>query len=333
MKNFNLIKQSSGITAATIFLLIIVLSIRFFALNIPAAADISAADMPLGMLLDSVSLPNGAMFALAILFALTNATLLDSIIVRHSLCPHRTFLPMALYFIAAYAIAFPAHPLSFSVFQLALILTTMHAINAFRRSYQFQNIFLSAFFLGLIPLLFSQAAILVILLPVSLFLYHRTLREAVAALAGLLIPWLLCSTAWWMAGCDWGYCFASLGLQLSNTTSSSILDFISTQPLLIKVFAGLYTVTGIASVIIILRNFNPSKSRTQKIHTHFLWMALLGVAPMFIAGGTTVGYGTLAVAGTVIITSFFTRYKSWLPLLAYVSMVVLAVMSNLPAFA
>lgn len=240
---------------------------------------------------------------------------------------------MALYFITAYAIAFPSHPISFSVFQLALILATLHAINAFRRSYQFQNIFLSAFFIGLMPLIFSRAIVLVLLLPVTLFLYHRTLREAVSALAGLLTPWLLCSAAWWIAGCEWLYCFTNLGLQLNTTTSQTILGLLTTQPLSIKIFAGLYAVLGIASVIIILRSFTPAKNRVQRIYTHFLWMTLLGMVLMFFAGAEMVGYGTLAVAGTVIITSFFIRYKGWLPLLAYVSIAALAILSNLPAFA
>ena len=333
MKKFNLIKQSGGITLATVIILILSLAARVFLYQLPASVS-CPADMPLGNLLDSFAVSPTGTFALNIILTLINAIILDSIIVRYSICTVRTFLPISLYFIFTYTILSADNPLSFALFQLALILASLHAIDAFRRSYQFQNVFISAFFLGLLPLIFSSAIFLLLLLPTTLFLYHRTVREAAVALAGVLTPWLLCASIWWVAGYEWNYCFVCLGRQLYDSFApSASFKLIAALPLTTKILAALFVLLYIISIFIILRNFNESKSRLKKTQTHFLWITLFGLLPLLFAPGIIVTNCTLAVSGTVIITAFFSRHKGLVPLLVFSVLVLLALAVNLPLLA
>lgn len=323
MKNYSIIKQPVSIIIATLLLVIVPSAIGLLA---EYASLPSPADMPLGILLDSLQMRP----VTALLFASINAVLINSIIVRYSLAKAKTFLPLTLYFISACPMMLSSlHP-SIAIFQFILILSTYCAINSFRRSYQFQNVFIAAFYLGILPLLFSDAIFLLPLLPVTLSIYHRTLREAVTSLFGLLTPWVLASTAWWIAGFGFDYTFSCLAQQLHlipNPAATTVL--ISQMPLPNMIFSALFVSICIFATFVIIKNFNTSHNRYQKILAHFLWMSLFAAATLLSGHGIMVTTSVLTISGTVFMTYFFSVFRGWIPLLLYIVLTAMSVWTSI----
>ena len=186
MNRPDVIRQPLGVVAATFVIMMACVVIRVTTAPYPAETDL-AADMPLGRAIDSLFPTGAAACTVGLVAAILNATLLAGMIVRYSVSAVRTYLPMAVYAMTAYGICFPAGSVSATLVPLLLILGSTQMIAAFKRSYQFEHVFKSAFCIGLLPMLYAPALPLVLIVPVTLVLYRRTLREAVVAAAGLLL--------------------------------------------------------------------------------------------------------------------------------------------------
>lgn len=203
MNRPDVIRQPLGVVAATFVIMMACVVIRVTTAPYPAETDL-AADMPLGRAIDSLFPTGAAACTVGLVAAILNATLLAGMIVRYSVSAVRTYLPMAVYAMTAYGICFPAGSVSATLVPLLLILGSTQMIAAFKRSYQFEHVFKSAFCIGLLPMLYAPALPLVLIVPVTLVLYRRTLREAVVAAAGLLLPFFICSVVWWGLGDSFG---------------------------------------------------------------------------------------------------------------------------------
>ena len=174
MNRPDVIRQPLGVVAATFVIMMACVVIRVTTAPYPAETDL-AADMPLGRAIDSLFPTGAAACTVGLVAAILNATLLAGMIVRYSVSAVRTYLPMA-YAMTAYGICFPAGSVSATLVPLLLILGSTQMIAAFKRSYQFEHVFKSAFCIGLLPMLYAPALPLVLIVPVTLVLYRRTLR-------------------------------------------------------------------------------------------------------------------------------------------------------------
>ena len=225
MNRPDVIRQPLGVVAATFVIMMACVVIRVTTAPYPAETDL-AADMPLGRAIDSLFPTGAAACTVGLVAAILNATLLAGMIVRYSVSAVRTYLPMAVYAMTAYGICFPAGSVSATLVPLLLILGSTQMIAAFKRSYQFEHVFKSAFCIGLLPMLYAPALPLVLIVPVTLVLYRRTLREAVVAAAGLLLPFFICSVVWWGLGDSFGLMGHEL---LAGTTLGEDTDRKSTR--------------------------------------------------------------------------------------------------------
>ncbi|MCM1300610.1 MAG: hypothetical protein NC250_05300 [Alistipes senegalensis] len=110
-------------------------------------------------------------------------------------------LTIPLFGIFACALAGGEASLMFFVTALLLASGVRLYCAAFRNGYSFDRMFRASFCLGLLVLIRPAALPLLLLLPFSILLFQRTLRESVVALAGLLLaPALLCYVNWAMGG-------------------------------------------------------------------------------------------------------------------------------------
>lgn len=83
---------------------------------------------------------------------------------------------------------------------MLLALAVKNYARSYCNGYGFDALFRASLYLGMLPLIVPAALPLVLLLPLAIVLFHRTLRETVVALAGLLLPILLFCYLNWGAG-------------------------------------------------------------------------------------------------------------------------------------
>ena len=314
MNRPDVIRQPLGVVAATFVIMMACVVIRVTTAPYPAETDL-AADMPLGRAIDSLFPTGAAACTVGLVAAILNATLLAGMIVRYS--------------VSAVRICFPAGSVSATLVPLLLILGSTQMIAAFKRSYQFEHVFKSAFCIGLLPMLYAPALPLVLIVPVTLVLYRRTLREAVVAAAGLLLPFFICSVVWWGLGDSFGLMGHELlaGTTLGEDTALPAL--FGEKGVWSKVYIGLFAALTLCSAIIILRTLPSLRTRAKKIHIHFLWLLLLCLISLLLPGSTIASLGVLAVPCCVTVSAFFIRYRGWLPLAIYTVLTALMLYINL----
>ena len=326
MKKPNIARQPLGLVVATFLVVMILFSARSFLA--PYEIELLAGpDMPLGHILDEI-IPQGIIhYFIGFIMAFINAMLLSRIIIRYSISPIRTYIPIVMYSIFAYGIYIPANSLCVPAATTLLLLSSSEIIAAFRRSYQFGAVFKSGFFLGIIPLIFSPATILIIMLPVTLILYRRTLREIITGITGLILPFALCSSIWWLTGTHWSYISDALFEGLSNGYSLSHNFPVegTAEGMYIILLVGIIILSIICTAI----RFREMRSRVRKIHIHFLWLLAACTAVCLLFYDNISFLSFLAVPAAFISSAFLTRYKGWLTLSLYITMILIAVAINI----
>lgn len=131
---------------------------------------------------------------------------------RHNLYKVGTCLAIPLYAVIACGTALDGNYLQTFAASALMALSTKNFARSFCNGYGFDRIFRASLYLGLLLLTAPAALPLVLLLPLALLLFRRTVREAVVALFGLLLPLLV------YAYIDWG---------LGGTFTAPLLRFLS----------------------------------------------------------------------------------------------------------
>ena len=121
------------------------------------------------------------------------------ITIRYNLYTVGTCLPIPLYAIVACGIATGGNYLAGFAASMLLALATKNYCRAFCNGYGFDAIFRASLYLGLMPLVYAPGLPMLLLLPLAVLLFRRTLREVAVATAGLLLPvFTACYVSWGM---------------------------------------------------------------------------------------------------------------------------------------
>lgn len=120
--------------------------------------------------------------------------------VRYNLYSAATCLAIPLHGIYSCGIALHGQLLVGAVAVTLLTLAAKYFARAFCNGYGFDAVFRASFCTGLLPLLLPAAWPLLLLTPLALVLFRRTVREAVVAASGLLLPFLVFCYIGWGAG-------------------------------------------------------------------------------------------------------------------------------------
>lgn len=324
------IRQPLGITVATFAAIMALVMVRSITVPYPAETALTA-DMPLGALIDSLFHNTVVANAAGAALALLNAILLSGIIVRYSVSPVRTYLPITLYAMTAFGLCVPFGSVSAMLATLLLLVSTNRMIDSFKRSYQFGNVFKSAFFVGMIPMLYAPATLLLPIIPITLVLYRRTLRETITALTGAVLPTIICSVFWWMAGRPWSHICTCLWEGMTTSTLPSLATFAADAPLGLKIYSALCALLTIASIATIIARITTIRTRAKKIYLHFIWLAALCAAMLMLPGSDIAAIAITAVPLSALISAFFTNYRGWLSFAVYlVILSALTVINLLP---
>ena len=98
--------------------------------------------------------------------------------VRAELYATRCFLAMPLFGVVSCGVLLSSDYLTQSLTLLLLALASRNYYNSFHRHYCFDRMFRGSLYVGLIPLLYAPGAGLLLLIPLVVLLFRRTLRES-----------------------------------------------------------------------------------------------------------------------------------------------------------
>jgi hypothetical protein len=205
--------------------------------------------MPLAAILTRFSFPGGGWFAAALGALSVGWTMLVVVQLGIKYAPpgSRNFLPPQIFLAAAGGLALAGDALASLTAALLLALSLRRLASSFHKGYSFPELFHGGFYLGLIPLLYAPAALAVPVIAASaVFLYRRSLREAVVCLAGVLFPVPAAGFVHWALGGEGGYIYAELWRCTLEAPSRPGFEGV---PTLALVAAALLTVPALVATI------------------------------------------------------------------------------------
>lgn len=331
MRGPDVIKLPLGVAIGTFALLIG--GVVWRAVTVPYGVEAGAIpDMPLGQWIDGLFVPVAAGIMVWIVAACVGAVMLASAVVRYGVSPVRTYLPIVMYGVTVCTPYFPLTTASGALLQLLLVSASVRMVDAFKRSYQFENVFKAAFYIGIMPMLYSQAICIVPVILVALVVYGRTLREAAVALVGVLTPFVLCSVVWWWLGEPLAYtvgCMADAFGTFAETPAWTMVD----APLWIQIYTGLLGLSLLFALFLLTGSLASLRTRARQVYIYCIWLILFTAIPV-VMGECSVFMPLLGIPLCVIVSSTFMHGRGWLYAAVYILLVVAAFAVNiLPVFA
>ena len=207
--------------------------------------------------------------AFLILFA---GTSLGRLSLRYNLYSVGTCLAIPLYGIFITGLASSSLFLAPITAATLLTLCVKNFARAFCNGYAFDALFRASFYLGILPLVTPASLPLILILPLAIVLFHRTFREVVVALAGLLLPILTFCYVNWGAGGDFS---APLTLAAEAFTNGSPFGAVCTipQPNLV-ILAGTILI-DLTAIIYFLTDSYAAGNKPRAIFIFLIGLSLL----------------------------------------------------------
>lgn len=185
--------------------------------------------------------------ATAVLIVAWTLLLVVQMTVKYSPAGIRNYLPAQIFLVAAAGIVASDEPLAALTAAWLLTLAMRRSAFSFHKGYAFSELFHTGFYLGLIPLLYAPAAVIVLPAAIAaLSIYRRSGREAVVCLAGLLLPVPVAGFIHWAAGASGDFIYRELwrcAVEPRTPWREMPLGMVAVAvPVLILAFTGMFWV-------------------------------------------------------------------------------------------
>lgn len=203
-----------------------------------------------------------------------------------------------------------------------LALATKNYARSFRNGFGFDAIFRASLYLGLLPLVAPAALPLLLLLPLAVQLFRRTLRELAVALAGVMLPLFILCYVNWGAGGD----FTAPALLLGQLFCCGPFPVLGTLlPLPKLLFAGAAAVLGLLASLFVFAD-------RYAVGTKPRFVLLLACIMLVLTGGSLCGPAAtaetatlLAVPVTLLLPFLFVRIHRSIAAPLYAALLAVAV--------
>lgn len=229
--------------------------------------------------------------------------------VRYNLYSVNTCIAIPFYGVIACGVAAGHVDLLACVCSLLLAFSLSNFCRAFTPNYAFNIIFRASLYLSLAIILVPQTAPLLLLLPLAIIHFHRTVRETIVACAGLLFaPLTLCYVYWGM-----GYPFLAplqaLGGQIID--NGAFFTLFGQFALSSRLLIGILLLCLIIGVGFLLSSRLAVNSKPRVILYYNLEVLLLTVSVLCLPGASFPLFALAAVPGAVLLPVFFVcAYRS-----------------------
>lgn len=224
--------------------------------------------------------------------------------VRAELYAARCFLAMPIFGIAGCGIVLSDDFLTQSLTLLLIVLASRNFYNSFHRHYCFDRMFRGALYVGAIPLVYAPGTPLLLLVPIVVLLFRRTLREAVVALTGMLLPlFFTCFIRWAVGGT-----FDEPVRQIFDAmTLPSGYRFFGGSTLFSFIACGLILFLTICAAASFLFDMYALRTKPRNILFYNFYMLCIVIGIYFVPGSTSVSPTLAAPAAAILVPVALTK--------------------------
>lgn len=269
----------------------------------------------------SMAHPSWSAFLTLLAFLFSGVTLGRQAI-RYNLYTVGTCISVPLYLFIILCVGVEALSLK-SIFGTMLFAFAMkNFYRMFRTGDTFDANFRAAFYLSAMLMLMPKSLPVALLLPYALFLFHRTLREAVVTLAGLcFFPFVWCYLNWMMGGEFLAPC-----LELwSGWSQGAFFDTFSLLNPLQFVGLGVVLLLDLMSVYLFLSDIYGVGTKPRYLLLFTIGAFLLSLSVVFMPSFGVEDLLLLAVPSAMLMPCLFIRVSRLVSTTLYLQLLVVAI--------
>ncbi len=319
----NLTKQPSWLAVATFILLAGMLMFRF-STGDTTHSDVMATS-PLGALLESIQLPSWLYVTLSIASLALSGILTLVTITRHGLALVYAPLPMVLFLLVGFFIVPQADPLCSALLSLMVLWSINQFIPVFQRQLSMQRIFACNFILGVTALLYPPVLPFSLVFCVMAARFHYSANVVVVSLLGVILPLILASWVWWLAGEPFLYVFDSIKSAFANGSLMSFIELIPQDYYLHGVLA-LGFLIGIFTFMAIKKTISFTLLITAKYaQDGLLALSFLAIIELLLGWADGAIFPILGVVTTPLLYQLYSKKHGKMATLSYITLVILAI--------
>ena len=326
MKFGDIIRQPLPVATFTFLVVVIVAFVRAWVTQ-RFAGEIPAVSAPLGYYTAALRLSWPLLSAAAsIVMLFVAGFLIGRSSVRAELYATRCFLAMPLFGVVSCGVLLSSDYLTQSLTLLLLALASRNYYNSFHRHYCFDRMFRGSLYVGLIPLLYAPGAGLLLLIPLVVLLFRRTLREAVVALSGAILPLFFAGFIHWAAG---GRFYGPVRQVAAAITSDSGYRFFDGNTLFSLIAWGVIFFLLICSAAGVLLDIRTLKTKPRNILFYNLYVLCVVAGIYFVPYSSPVTLTLVAPAAATLIPVVLTKFNSAAASMFYTVLILLSLVLGL----
>ena len=235
---------------------------------------------------------------------------------------------MPLFGVVSCGVLLSSDYLTQSLTLLLLALASRNYYNSFHRHYCFDRMFRGSLYVGLIPLIYAPGAGLLLLLhsPLVVLLFRRTLREAVVALSGAILPLFFAGFIHWAAG---GRFDGPVRQVAAAITSDSGYRFFDGNTLFSLIAWGVIFFLLICSAAGVLLDIRTLKTKPRNILFYNLYVLCVVAGIYFVPYSSPVTLTLAAPAAATLIPVVLTKFNSAAASMFYTVLILLSLVLGL----
>ncbi len=241
---------------------------------------------------------------LSVLVILFLGVTIGRVALRHNLYTVNSALPVPLSFMLILLVGIRGLTPPALVGMLFFALAIKNFARCFRSGYTFDANFRAGLYSGLMLLVHPASMPLLVLFPVALFVFNRTLREAVAASAGLLFPIAFCSYLNWGMRGDFTAPLWQIWQQFATGTIGGFLTRFILPDTPVQIVLALLTLLSIALVVNLLYSVG---TKPRYILLYAICATIVGMMLCLSPSADAPTVAFVAIPASLIITGFLVR--------------------------
>lgn len=242
--------------------------------------------------------------ALTCLLIVVTGTRIGYLSARYNLYPVNTYLAMPFFGIIACGAGAGHIDLHTSVCAFLLILSIRNLCRSYSPNFAFDSIFRGALYLGLLVILCPKTLPLLLLLPLALVQFHRTLRELIVAAAGVLLPVLTLCYVDWGAGHPFLAPVLAMGQELPQ---GEFLRLVFDMPFRAQLLGGAILFCVVCALLSFRSELYATGVKVQRIVALHLEAFLLVLVIAVLPGAPTAVFALAAIPAAVLLPWFFVQ--------------------------
>lgn len=207
-----------------------------------------------------------------------------------------------------------------------LALSMKNFARSFCNGYGFDAIFRASLYLGLLPFVSTAALPLLLILPLAVLLFRRTLREVAVAAAGLLLPAFTICYINWGAGGEFTAPLTALG---NAFIAGKPLMLFTAIPFRNLILLGGILVLDLLAVLFFLSDIYAVGTKSRTILIYIISVLVLAAAVLCGPAATPGTVALAAVPSAVLLPFMFVRIHRNIALLLYLLLLASAVIGTI----